>query len=148
MEHLELVDRIYSEVKQMIFEQKLKQGQKIVQEKLAADLGVSRSPLLKVLQRLEAEMLVESIPRRGIYVKKIDIDELKDVFECRAVLEGLSARLLAQTVTKEQIALLRTCFDPYRDQKTIIPEIYAKSDRQFHAYILEWSGNKIFKLAC
>lgn len=143
MEHLELVDRIYAEVKQMIFDQALRQGQKIVQEKLAAQLGISRSPLLKALQRLEAEMLVESIPRRGMYVKAIDIEDLIDLFECRAVLEGLSARLTARRITQAQLYKLTACFKPFIGKDTIDSDAYAKADREFHACILEWSGNKI-----
>ncbi|WP_109829287.1 GntR family transcriptional regulator [Reichenbachiella versicolor] len=143
MEHLELVDRIYAKVKQMIFNQELKQGQKIVQEKLAAELGVSRSPLLKALQRLDAEMLVESIPRRGMYVKSIDMDELVDIFECRAVLEGLSARLVAQRITPDRLKKLKACFKPFEGKSEIKMEAYAKADRQFHSLILDWSGNKV-----
>ena len=143
MEHLELVDRIYARVKQMIFDQELKQGQKIVQEKLASQLGISRSPLLKALQRLHSEMLVESIPRRGMYVKSIDMEELADVFECRAVLEGLSARLLAQRITPEQLKKLKACFKPFEGKDKIKIDTYAKADRDFHSFILEWSGNKV-----
>jgi len=47
MEHLELDDRIYLKIKQMIFDQELEPGQKLVQEKLSNSLGISRSPLLK-----------------------------------------------------------------------------------------------------
>ena len=143
MEHLELADRIYARVKQMIFDQELKQGQKIVQEKLASELGISRSPLLKALQKLNAEMLVESIPRRGMYVKTIDMEELEDVFECRAVLEGLSARLVANRIRKDQLRKLKSCFKAFQGKKNINMEAYAKADRDFHGYILEWSGNKV-----
>ncbi|MEO0733057.1 MAG: GntR family transcriptional regulator, partial [Bacteroidota bacterium] len=68
MEHVELGERVYLAVKKMILDQELKPGQKLVQEKLAERLGVSRSPLLKALQRFEAELLVTSIPRRGMLV--------------------------------------------------------------------------------
>ncbi|MCV9386709.1 GntR family transcriptional regulator [Reichenbachiella ulvae] len=142
MEHLELVDRIYAAVKQKIFDQELQPGQKITQEKIAAELGVSRSPLLKALQRLETEMLVESIPRRGMYVKSTNINDLIDVFECRAVLEGLSARLTARNITQQQIQTLKDCFSEFIGQKKISMEDYASADRAFHAYILEWSGNQ------
>jgi len=77
MEHVELVDRLYLTVKQMILDQQLVPGQKLVQEKLATELGVSRSPLLKALQRLESELLVESFPRRGMYVKQLAPDNCK-----------------------------------------------------------------------
>lgn len=143
MEHLELVDRIYSEVKQMIFDQRLKPGEKIIQEKISAQLGISRSPLLKALQRLQNEMLVESIPRRGMFVKSIDINELIDIFECRAVLEGLSAKLTTEHIDTSQIQKLKACFEPFVGNENIDSEIYAEADRKFHAYILEWSGNKV-----
>ncbi|MFY0628428.1 MAG: GntR family transcriptional regulator [Reichenbachiella sp.] len=143
MEHLELVDRVYKEVKKMIFDQELKQDQKIIQEKLAAQLGVSRSPLIKALQKLESEMLVVSIPRRGMFVKSIDIEELIDVFECRAVLEGLSARLTTRLITKSQLQQLKDCFKPFIGKKNINSDEYAIADRNFHAFILEWSGNKV-----
>jgi len=60
----ELGNQAYKKVKSMILTKKLKPGQKIVQDKLAADLGISRTPLRTALQMLEAEYLVESLPRR------------------------------------------------------------------------------------
>lgn len=143
MKHIELVDRVYEEVKQMIFDQKLVPGQKIVQEKIAEDLGVSRSPLLKALQRLENEFLVESIPRRGMIVKQMSLKELIDIFECRAVLEGLSARLAAQTITIKQIASLKNCFKPFLNSSSINNLEYAKADRFFHDLIMKCSGNDV-----
>lgn len=142
MKHVELVDRVYEEVKQMIFDQLLIPGGKIVQEKLAEELGVSRSPLLKALQKLESELLVESIPRRGMIVKKISVKELIDVFECRAVLEGLSARLAAQKISSNQLKELKECFSPFINQTNIDISKYAKSDRFFHNLIMKCSGNE------
>ena len=118
MEHVELVDRVYLKIKQMIFDQQLKPGQKLIQEKLSSELGVSRSPLLKALEKLEGELLVEKIPRRGMYVKEMTLNEIIDVFQCRAVIEGLSARLTAGNITD------------------------AEADRTFHTRIMQWSNNK------
>lgn len=56
----------------MISNGELKQGEKIAQEKIAEKLGVSRTPLMKALLALENEYLVESIPRRGIYLRSLD----------------------------------------------------------------------------
>lgn len=143
MEHIELVDRIYLEVKQMIFDQRLKPGQKLIQEKLSSDLGVSRSPLLKALQRLESELLVEKIPRRGMYVKSMSLKEIVDIFQCRAVIEGLSARLAAVLITKEQIRELKAYFEPFAQKATIDAQAYAIADRAFHTQIMKWSGNAV-----
>lgn len=143
MEHLELVDRLYLTVKGMILDQELAPGQKLVQEKLAAELGVSRSPLLKVLQRLESELLVESIPRRGMYVKQLAATEIRDVFQCRAVIEGLSARLAAERATQADIEVLRACFASFLNQKEIDLSAYGKADRHFHQLIMRYSGNAV-----
>lgn len=143
MQHLELVDRVYQEIKQMILDQDLVPGQKLVQEKLAAQLGVSRSPLLKALQRLESELLVESIPRRGVYVKQLAPREIRDIFACRAVIEGLSARLAAERSSVSDIKLLHECFQPFVGAKEIDPVDYAKEDRKFHRLILKLSGNAV-----
>lgn len=127
----------------MIFDQDLKPGEKIRQEKLAEKLGVSRSPLQKALQRLESELLIESIPRRGVIVKMISSKELIDVFELRAVLEGLSARLAASRLTPVQIEKLKSCFEPFRNKTEIDYDEYAKADRYFHDQIMKWSGNEV-----
>lgn len=143
MEHLELVDRIYFEVKRMIFDQRLKPGQKLVQEKLSEELGVSRSPLLKALQRLESEFLVEQIPRRGMYVKRMTEKEIIDVFQCRAVIEGLSARLATGVIDSAGIDELRGFFRPFQGQESIEMAAYAEADRAFHTRIMQWSGNAV-----
>lgn len=142
MQHVELVDRVYSAVKNMIQTQELTPGQKLVQERLAARLGVSRSPLLKALQRLEGELLVERIPRRGVFVKSLDTKEIRDVFQCRAVIEGLSARLAAERITPAGLAKLKKCFAPFLSGD-IDAEAYAEADRHFHQLIMDYSGNAV-----
>lgn len=143
IEHIELSDRIYLQVKKMIFDQELKPGQKILQEKLSAELGVSRTPLLKALQQLENEMLVESIPRRGLYVKALQPQEVVDVFQIREVIEGLSARLAAQRMTPDQAEELRRLFAPFEKQQPINRDEYAKADRAFHDMLLKSGGNRV-----
>src|SRR5882724_9088302 len=96
IEHSELSQPVYKKLKDMILMHELIPGQKIVQEKIAKQLGVSRTPLLKALQMLEYEMLVESIPRRGMFVKIMDWQEMVEVFDCRESLEGMAVNLLAQ----------------------------------------------------
>lgn len=145
MEHIGLVDSIYLKIKQMIFNQELKPGQKLLQEKLSAELGVSRSPFLKALQRLEAEFLVENLPRRGMYVKVMSREEIIDTFQCRSVLEGLSARLAAKNISSSEVTELENLFVEFVDQDEIDQKEYAKSDRAFHKRLMDIGGNKIVK---
>ncbi len=112
--HTNLASLIYSQVKKLILSKELRPGEKIVQDRLAGQLGVSRTPLIKALQMLEAEFLVESIPRRGMFVKEISTKELIDAFECREVLEGAAARLAAKRITDTEVGKLQTLFAPFQ----------------------------------
>lgn len=67
----ELGLQAYQIVKEMNISQELKPGQKIIQEKLAEDLGISRTPFRSALEMLESESFVESLPRRGMIVKAL-----------------------------------------------------------------------------
>ena len=90
-------DEIIHIIKEMIENRLLMPGQKIPQEKLAADLGISRTPLISALKFLEQEKLVETKPRRGFFVRLFTIEEMISIFEIREVLEGLSARRAAKS---------------------------------------------------
>lgn len=136
LEYENLDQKVYQVVKEMIMERRLLPGQKIPQEKLAAELGISRTPLISALKFLEHEKLVETKPRRGFFVRLFDIDEMISIFEIREVLEGLSARRAAQSITAQQKKELREIFQPFLEVKKIADyQAYSKADRQFHNYI-------------
>ena len=134
----------YQIIKEMIENRLLMPGQKIPQEKLAADLGISRTPLISALKFLEQEKLVETKPRRGFFVRLFTIEEMISIFEIREVLEGLSARRAAKSITDRQIIELRKIFKPFLKSKKIDDfYAYSKADRQFHNTIAE-IGSKEF----
>ncbi|MDZ7722714.1 MAG: GntR family transcriptional regulator [candidate division KSB1 bacterium] len=145
MTHTELTDHVYSRLKRKILDRELLPGQKILQEKLAAELGVSRSPLLKALARLENELLVESIPRRGMFVKKITPKEIIDILQCRAVFEGLAARLVAEHAASEDIQKLHKIFEPFQYQHDIDQAFYEQADREFHSCIINLCENDVIQ---
>ena len=91
--HSDLSYPVYKKIREMILKNELKPGEKLLQEKLAEQLGVSRTPLLKALQMLEHELLVESIPRRGMYVKKLSVDEMNEIYEVREAFECMAVKL-------------------------------------------------------
>ena len=76
IEHENLDDKIYARLKRMIADGQLAPGQRILQEKLARGMGVSRTPLVNALKRLAQERLVEWVSRRGIYVKQFSLKEM------------------------------------------------------------------------
>ena len=116
-EHENLDQKVYSILKDMIIERKLLPGQKIPQEKLARDLGISRTPLIGALKFLEQEKLVESVPRRGFFVRLFSKEEMVYIFELREVLEGLAARRAASKITDAQIIKLNSFFKHLPNRK-------------------------------
>jgi len=145
-EHENLDQKAYSILKDLIIERKLLPGQKIPQEKLARDLGISRTPLISALKFLEQEKLVESVPRRGFFVRLFSKEEMVYIFELREVLEGLAARRAASRITDSQIIKLNSFFQPFVKQKNISNyKGYAREDRQFHNFVIDVGAKEFLK---
>jgi DNA-binding GntR family transcriptional regulator len=144
--HKNLDAKVYDRLKAMILERKLLPGEKIPQEKLAQDLGISRTPLVNALKFLEKEKLVQSIPRRGFFVRLFTKQEMISIFELREVLEGLAARRAALNISDKEIEQLRGFFQSFRglsDIKDI--KAYAKEDRRFHNFLLDIGAKEFLK---
>ncbi len=144
IEHSELSQPVYKKLKDMILMHELIPGQKIVQEKIAKQLGVSRTPLLKALQMLEYEMLVESIPRRGMFVKIMDWQEMVEVFDCRESLEGMAVNLITQKNNLALVQKLQKLMEPFLLGAIDITK-YRKADARFHQTIIDQCGNALLK---
>jgi len=133
----------YGRIKKMILENRLVPGKKIVQEKLAAELGISRTPLRTALQMLEAEYLVKSIPRRGMVVREFSNREIAEVYDCRIALECTAVRLFTKLGSKKHIAELQQFFRPFEGKtaEDIDTKAYQKADSQFHDALIKHCGN-------
>ena len=144
--HKNLDAKVYDRLKAMILERKLLPGEKIPQEKLAQDLGISRTPLVNALKVLEKEKLVQSIPRRGFFVRLFTKQEMISIFELREVLEGLAARRAALNISDKEIEQLRGFFQSFRSLSDIKDiKAYAKEDRRFHNFLLDIGAKEFLK---
>jgi DNA-binding GntR family transcriptional regulator len=138
-ENLDL--KVYRELKSMIVDRKLKPGDKILQEKISREFGVSRTPLMCALKKLEQEKLVRAVPRRGFYVRRFTMEEILEAFELREILEGLAARRAAVVISPPQAEKLRTFFKEadVSDNAASIKR-YSEEDRRFHQFLIELGG--------
>jgi DNA-binding GntR family transcriptional regulator len=145
-EHENLDQKAYEIVKNMITERQILPGEKIAQEKLAQELGISRTPLVSALKFLEHEKLVESKPRRGYFVRLFSKQEMVSIFELREVLEGLAAKRAAANITDEEIDILNSFFRPFAESANITDfRAYAREDRRFHNFITEIGAKEFLK---
>jgi DNA-binding GntR family transcriptional regulator len=74
-----------------ILDGRLASGEQLVETKLQAEFGISRTPLREAFRELEKRGLVEIFPRRGAFVRQLSRQDIDDNFPVRAALEGLAA---------------------------------------------------------
>jgi DNA-binding GntR family transcriptional regulator len=145
-EYENLDHKAYQVIKDMIIERKFKPGEKIPQEKLADELGISRTPLVNALKYLEHEKLIQVLPRRGYFVRLFTQKEMIYIFELREVLEGLATRRACQEITGEQIHVLNEFFNKFKGLNQISDfKAYAREDRSFHNFIVEIGAKEFLK---
>ncbi|MEA3453889.1 MAG: GntR family transcriptional regulator [Candidatus Caldatribacteriota bacterium] len=124
---------IYKELKKRIVYLDYKPKQVLNIKELAKEFGVSPMPIREVLILLETEKLVHIIPNNGIYVTDVSFQELKDVFEVRLFLIGLSGRLAAERITPEELSKLKESLEKIKQEKDRKKLI--QLDAEFHDLI-------------
>ena len=148
VKHVDLSEKVYHILKNMILNDELKSGEKLNQEKLAQKLGVSRTPLLSAFSKLEKDILVEIIPRRGAFVKKLNYKEFLELYDIRARLEPLGAYEAAKHATVYEIKRLSKILDNFkRNISQSSSKHLSKIDYDFHMTIMKMSKNNLlFKM--
>lgn len=142
----DLTTYIAEELRSMIWEEVLEPGQRIKQEEIAQKLGVSRTPVIRALQKLEAERLVEYRPRRGFAVKALGLEEMLEIFDLRAALEAVAAAKAAERASDDQIRQMRSLFEGFGGSWTEEAENrYMKNDQTFHSMMSSFSGNGLIE---
>ena len=145
-QHENLDQKVYQVIKEMIMNRQLLPGEKIPQESLASELGISRTPLVSALKFLEQEKLVEARPRRGYFVRLFTKEEMLSIFELREVLEGLAARRAAGHITDPQITSLNGFFSKFKSVGTIDDyKGYSREDRRFHFFVMDIGAKEFLK---
>ena len=111
------------------------------EKRLAAELGVSRTPVREALARLEHEGLVRIMPRRGVYIVRKSKAEIIEMIKIWAALESMAARLVCEQATDDEIASLRALFSNFEDTDEVRFHLneYSVANLRFHQRIIELS---------
>lgn len=102
-----LRDSVYRSLKDAIFSGYYRQGQRLTELEVAADLGVSRTPVREAFRKLELEGLVHYESGKGITVTYLTTEDMLEVYSIMVALEGMGARLAAQHVDAESCECLK-----------------------------------------
>ena len=125
-------------IRQAILEGRLQPGERLKEEQLAEDLGISRTPIREALLILQTEGILEAIPRRGSVVRSYRADEIHDLYETRAVLESHAAGRAAKRVTPATIdRLQKSCRRFERLMEDADPHRLVRENIAFHAIVLD-----------
>lgn len=101
-----LREQVYEKLKENILTGVLEAHKRLVEERLAAELGTSRTPVREAIQKLEKEGLIYRLPRGGFAVRSITDEDIDEVFGIRRILEGYAGYLATLRITKDELDAL------------------------------------------
>ncbi len=148
--------KAYSKIRTMILQGEFKSGERIPEIKVAELIGMKRGPVRESLIKLESDGLLVSEPHFGFAVRKYTIDEAKQLYELREVVEGGAAGLAAKNATMADIDILLRAHQAFKDKiekNKILAQTHpassaefsnATQDEAFHRSILAASQNSRF----
>lgn len=139
-----LHDEVVTTLREMIVTGELQPGQRIVEQDLSAQLGVSRTPIREAIKTLTLDGLVESPAHRGAMVKPLAADEIEALFDVISVLEALAAECAARRMEPREMKKLETLHErmkqAYDDGNRTR---YFDLNSDIHDFLVEHSGNPI-----
>jgi DNA-binding GntR family transcriptional regulator len=129
-------------IREQILAGGFRQGEHLVESKIAQQLKISRGPVREAFKLLRAEGLVEEEPRRGTFVVHLEAADVREVYGLRAAIEGRAARLLASSADPLALAELRALVDRIDDAvRAGDPAMVSRADLDFHEALCRLSGN-------
>lgn len=139
---------VFERLRRMILDGDYGPKERLIEEQLAERLGVSRTPIRQALTMLEAEGLVEIQPNKGAMVCSFGVDEVWDIYDLRAVLEGHAARRAAERIDERGMARLRELADEMEslaargfDEREEEIRLLVALNNEFHGTIVASSKN-------
>jgi DNA-binding GntR family transcriptional regulator len=150
-----LSDIAYRYITKKLMAAELAAGQKISEQKIASECGVSRTPVREAIRRLTEEGLLYQIPSSGTYVARVDRHHLTDAYEVRMAIECFAVDQAVKNLTKESrlelrrlcdqmhaaIVKLRTKKEQVLDGKPLVD--FLSADLSFHLLLLKAAGNRL-----
>ena len=130
-------------LRKAIVEGRLAPGSRLIERELIDMTGVSRTVIREALRQLESESIIETIPNKGPIVRQLTRAEAEDLYQIRAVLEGLAARMFVANASSKDIAALKDALDwtvaAYHDGT---PDVILTVKNQFYNILFAGAGSE------
>lgn len=141
--NLSLREAVYQTLRRAILTNTFQPGERLMEMKLASELGVSRTPVREAIHLLEKESLVKLEPHRGVVVAGITLKQLRDVLEVRSMLEELAVQLACRRASEADFGRLQEAAESFAcavAENAEVTELAAK-DVAFHDVIYHMTDN-------
>ena len=136
-------EQVYKIIRDKIIWHEIKPGERIIDQKLAEEFGVSRSIVRQVLAVLAKEELLITIPRNGFYVREITRKEIEEIYNIRKVLEGYATELAVPKIGSRDIAKIEEAFKKARrDLEKDEVKSFIEADVILHKILVDNCGNE------
>lgn len=140
-------EQFYHSIKEMIFQGKFKPGERIIENQLAKEFNVSKSPIREAIRMLEHEGLIVTDEKSKMIVYQPTLKDVEEIYFCRKALESFAVRLMIQKATDEEISKIEDllqgteqAIQQSKDANTII-----SMNASFHNLIIEYTKNDRLK---
>ncbi len=139
-----LVEAAYEQIRRRILDNVWPPGHRALEQEVALELGMSRTPVREALLQLQNEGLVEVIPRHGVRVLPVSPSDMREIYEILTALECMAAELLARRQPSD--AQLQPLVDATNAMDAALKaddlDAWARADESFHSQLLELAGNR------
>tara|TARA_R110002094_G_scaffold194841_4_gene168054 strand:- start:2252 stop:2917 length:666 start_codon:yes stop_codon:yes gene_type:complete len=137
-----LADEVYDQLVKAIMDREIGPDDRLVQEKLAAELDISRTPVREALLRLEKEGVLHLANSGGFRLAKISEEETLELYQARAAIEGQAARILAARGDAGELNALRKLITETETMDNPTTRDYFVANRTIHRAFMEAAGNR------
>lgn len=139
-----MVDSAYQLIRRRILDNDWPPGHRALEQELAMQLGMSRTPVREALLRLQNEGLVEVIPRHGVRVLPVSSIDMQEIYQILTALECMAAELVAarQPNAEELAPLVEASKAMDKALKADDLDAWAAADERFHQQLVELAGNR------
>ncbi|WP_300456227.1 GntR family transcriptional regulator [Desulfobacula sp.] len=137
--------KVFRQIKKRIIEGFYRQGSTLVEKDICKEFEISRTPYRETLIMLEMEGLVEIHPKKGVVVTSFDLNDLRDIFEMRSILEKAAGELALQRIKPYHLKIFDEIVQNLHGLSLDDYEGYKKLDALFHKTFNEVHGNRLLK---